>query len=160
MNFPSVTNFSVAKGTGGTTPPELYIPLWWYSGSVGSQSAYTTAGSAFIGRGSTSNNFTYAHTSAKLYTLNSSWLPTLKFALEVSMYSTNSSGAYAELWDLTTNSVVNGSSISTTAVSTASVIRSGQFTLIPGHIYGITTWVNAASYSCAVTDASLIVFPS
>lgn len=158
MNFPSVSQFSIAKGTGGTNPPEMYIPLWFYSGSYAGSGNASASSSNLISKNSTGIT-TSSSTGAKLHTLNSNWYPQQQFAFEASLQIGNASySAYAGLWDTTSGSLVSSSQISTNN-TTFSLVRSGRFTLIPGHVYGITLWTGNASYSAIMTDASLIVFP-
>jgi hypothetical protein len=144
---------SLVKTPSGIT--ELYIPLWVYSNSGGNATG-NFAGSLFLVKGGTNGPF--SNSGAKLHTLNANWSPTQKFALEVSIYSSNSAGtAYAELWDMTSNSGLVASQISTTS-TTATLLRSGQFTLTPGHAYGVTLWNSSSSYSTYITKAHLIAF--
>jgi hypothetical protein len=143
---------SLVKGTGA--PPEIYIPLWWYSGGIVSTSSVTSLGSKFLIKGSTTTN-TFLNV---LHTLNASWPSSTKFAFEIAIYC-NAGVARAELWDMTSNTAVIGSAVSTGA-TTATVIRSGQFNLTPGHNYGVTISNDFSADTVNVCDASLIVFPS
>jgi hypothetical protein len=147
---------SLAQGTG--SPPEIYIPLWWYSGSYSSMSAGSaSAGSQFVRRSTTTTNTTQN----PLHTLNTNWGANTKYAFEAAIQTTSSSvTAYAALWDVTSNSLVSASQISTTSYGIFSVVRSGQFTLTPGHSYAITLWASVGGTYTYLTDASLIVFPS
>lgn len=143
--------------SGGTKPPEMYIPLWWYSGSYSTYTGATVIGSVNLQKGSTSGSKGYnVDSSTKLITLISSWPSTLNFALEATLYGGASQTVTAYLWDYTTNTTVSGSGLSTTA-TTATVIRSSQFTLVPGRTYGVT--FNNTGGAAYITDASLIVFP-
>lgn len=155
MNFPSVSQFSVAKGTGGTNPPEMYIPLWWYSGSSVNTSLTSSNTSIFLMKASLGFGST-ASTASKLHTLNSNWLTTQKFAFEASMYGSASITAFASLYDITSGTVVT--SVSTNS-SSFTIVRSGQFTLTPGHVYGVQFYSGTSGSFVYLTDASLIVFP-
>lgn len=139
--------------------PELYYPLWWYSGLVSSPNNTSTQGTVFISKGSTSSTSSYSSSSALLCTINSNWSTSVKYAFEAAIRCSSSSGtAYAALFDITAGSIVSTSQISTTS-TTSTVIRSSSFTLIPSHSYAITTWSSVSSYSVLITDASLIIFP-
>jgi hypothetical protein len=145
----NLSDVSFAKTPTGIT--ELYIPLWIYSTSA---AAWKTAssGTAFLQKGTING---YAQVA--LHRLNSGWSPLQTFAFEASMYSSNSSStAYLALWDVTSNSLVSASQLSTTN-TTPTLLRSGQFTLTPGHSYGVTIWASG-SYNCNVTKAHLIAF--
>lgn len=149
---------SLVKGTG--SPPEIYIPLWWHSGSSAVVYNVTTQGSSFIVKGSATPTTSVSATQAKLHTLNSGWPSTTKFAFEVSLSGQSTPTTYyAALWDMTSNALINGSTVSISS-TTATVLRSGQFTLTPGHVYGVTGWASAGGLNEYITDASLIVFPS
>jgi Flp pilus assembly protein TadG len=111
-------------------------------------------------KGSTSTGVTFTASNAKLHTLNATWNPNNKYAFEASLQVTSPYTVYANLYDITAGAAVSGSQISTTS-TTFTVVRSGQFTLIPGHQYGISLWSNSGSGTMVyLTDASLIVFPS
>lgn len=139
--------------------PERYIELWWYSGNAFQPGGQTTAsGSYLVAKGTTSSYGTYSTANAKLYTVNSSWPTTTKFAFEAALNATGATTTYACLWDCTSNTQVSGTTISLASSSTYTVVRSGQFTLTPGHSYGIAIWNTNGSYGVYITDASLIVF--
>jgi hypothetical protein len=144
--------YSLAKGN-GTTPPEIYIPLWWYSGAV--VSTNTNQSTNLVGKGLTSLT---SSSNKNLHTLNSNWSSTQKYAFEATLYASSGAICWAQLWDITSNAAVSASQISTSN-TTATVIRSGQFTLTPGHIYGINLYTGNSA-NVYLTDASLIVFPS
>jgi hypothetical protein len=154
-----VANISLVK-TGNLA--EMYIPLWYYSiGYIGSQG--TQPSGYYVSKGQTIVSG-YGTSIVKLHTLSSNWSSSQKFALEASIYLNYWGGypAYAELWDMTTNTAVTSSQISASVTSaSATVVRSGQFTLTPGHIYGIALWVSGGSgYTAYLTKASLIAFLS
>lgn len=154
--YTDVAQTSIVKGA--TSAPEIYIPLWWYSGSTVINPA-SSSGSLFLPKGSTSAAGPTA-TSAKLHTLNANWSNTMNYALEAALSTANGGiSVNIALWDFTTGSIVTDSQLSTLAMQNT-VVRSGKFTLIPGHIYGVTIWNVNTSNNIAVTDASLIVFPS
>lgn len=134
--------------------PEYYIPLWWYSGST----TGTAQNLTFLQKGSTSTSTLATSTPANLHTLNSAWPATTKFALEVSMSTPAATTIRVDLYDITASALVSGSAISLTNATAMQVVRSGQFTLTPGHTYGIR--MNGGSSNVTMTDASLIVFPS
>lgn len=138
--------------------PELQFMLWWYSGGYYNQgtSAYTSAGEAFISKGSTSP----ATSPSSLIVLDSTLASDTLFAFEVGIQDADAGNV--ALWDITASAVVAGSEISWSAeLNYIHVLRSGQFALTPGHSYGITAWnPSGTSYFIWATDASLIVFPS
>jgi hypothetical protein len=141
--------------------PEYYIPLWWWSGNANQGLNGVTSAGTLIDKGAQMGVHASASaTSAnKLHTLNSAWAANTKYSFEATIYGSGAATTSAALWDITANAIVSGSTISTTS-TTATVVRSGQFTLTPGHIYGVTGWISNGSYYVSITDASLIVFPS
>jgi hypothetical protein len=145
---------SLIQGT-GSAPPEIYIPLWWYSGSK-TQSTATSSGTAWIARGRSTTVSTANQ--GVLHYLSSSWPASTKFALEAAIWTFGGTTSYFALYDVTSSTIVPSSQISTTS-TTATVTRSAQFTLTPGHSYAITAW-NTGAQTAYITDASLIVFPS
>lgn len=146
-----------AGGSGvATLPPELYEELWWYSGSYTS-ATYTLSGQFFVNKGSVSTGTSISSPNANLLTLNSNWSANQKYAFEASL-QIGTYIAYAALWDITSGTIITSSQISI-ANSNFKVVRSGQFTLTPGHAYGITIWCSNTSSSALLTDASLIIFP-
>jgi hypothetical protein len=148
----TLSQVSLVKTPSGIT--EIYIPLWVYS----SGTAGTTA-SGYAQKGSTTITST-ATNATTLHTLNTSWFQSQKFALEGSIYISNSAGtAYLQLVDLTTSSGVPNATISTTS-TTATLLRSGTFTLTPGHKYGLQLSSNVGSYTAYLTKAHLIAFLS
>lgn len=137
-------------------PPELYIPLWWYSGGSVTQSGVPSANSNYaLSKGSTTL-YAYNKSQAQLFTLNSSWPASVKYAVEATLWNSGTNTIYAELWDINSNTPVVGSQISSPS-TTATVVRSGSFTLTPGHSYALIVWSSGTGY---ITDASLIVFPN
>jgi hypothetical protein len=151
----TLSKTSLAKAPSSVT--ELYIPLWVADGTTANVGG-ASAGAQFIGDGN-SGYVTSSSSNAKLHTLSSGWSPTTQFAFEITFYVGNSAAtAYAELWDLTAGAAVSASQVSTTS-TTPTVVRSGKFTLTPGHQYGVTCWVSNTSYSTYPSDAHLIVFP-
>jgi hypothetical protein len=152
---PNLSCISLVNPSGNTLK-EAYIPLWVYSNSSAS-SGQSAAGSAFIGKGQT--NIASPGTSTKLHTLSSSWNPNQKFAFEASVYDANAAGTgYWALWDATSNTIVTASQISTSA-TTATLIRSGSFTLTPGHAYEIAAW-QSGGYAVYLTKAHLVALGS
>jgi hypothetical protein len=137
----------------GSAPPEIYIPLWWYSG-----------GNVQTNNSSASNYGLAKHTTTLmpnpiLHTLNTGWNPTAKFALEVALWTSSTSApANAALVDVTTGGTVITASQITTTSTTATVLRSAQVTLTNGHAYGVAVWSSNGG-TAYITDASLIVFP-
>lgn len=152
-------DLAILSMVGGSGIAEAKTPLWWADGtSIATLTNINAAGENFLSDGSTTLATSLATPSTKLFTLSSGWLSSQKFALEGTYWCGNSSyTAYLSLWDATSNLQVTTSQVSTT-LTTASVIRSGQFTLTPGHIYAVTPW-SSATTGVAVVDASLIVFP-
>lgn len=155
MQFYTVSQQSLAKS--GSSVVEEYIPLWFSDGTTVSSNSPTFY---LIGDGA---NSTYSQTSGsspvKLFTVNSNWNPSQKYAFEATIYSSSSSyTAYASLFDVTTSTAtqVSGTAVNTTN-TTMTVIRSGQFTLTPGHIYGVGI-ANSPSGITYICDASLVVF--
>jgi hypothetical protein len=139
--------------------PEYYIELWWYSGSF-AQNTASSSGVNWIAKGQTGAATISTQPYTTLHTLNANWNPNQKYAFEACLAAAVSSiTVYAALWDLTSGTVVSASQISATNTGTtmSSPIRSGQFTLTPGHKYGITGW-SSSGQAMELTDASLIVF--
>lgn len=132
--------------------------IWSADGANNNYTAQTSAGVSFLQDGA-SGYVASSVTGAKLFTLSSTWKPSTMFAFEGSL-GMGSSGYTVNLalWDLTSNAIVSGSSISSTS-TTISVIRSSQFTLIPGHVYGVTAWSSSTNTTTQISDASLIIFP-
>lgn len=136
---------------------EYPIPLWFADGTAQGDNS-TTSGVHWIKDGSSGGMGISITSETKLHALNSNWASSQKFAFEATLYVSSSGTAYTALWDMTSNSIVSSSQLSTTS-ATATVLRSGQFTLTLGHIYGVTLWNLSAGYS-NICDASLIVFGS
>jgi hypothetical protein len=152
MQYFDLAQLSLTKVPSRVT--ELYIPLWVADGTTVSISGGAAGGAAtFLQDGGTTGS---SGSAGRLHTLNSNWPTTTKFAFEATIYVAGSYTAYATLWDITSNSQVVSSQISTTS-TTATVVRSGQFVLIPGHVYGVSVW--CPSSSMYISDAHLIVFP-
>jgi hypothetical protein len=148
----TLSKTSLAKAPSSVT--ELYIPLWVADGTLTTATA-TSSGTTFLLDGGSAGAKTSA---ASLHTLNANWSPSQKFALEVSIANnTGGNTTNAALWDITSNTIVSGTQASVTA-TTVTVVRSGQFTLLPGHVYGVTIWCNAGT--AQISDASLVVFGS
>lgn len=149
----SLANLSAVK------PVEIYVPLWLANGTIAGNTVTSSTDPALLRDGSTGGmNASSSLADSRLFTLSSKWPANLKFAMEVTFYAQSGSTANMELWDITASSAVSSSSVSTTN-TTASVIRSAQFSLIPGHVYGVGWWNSTATYMTYITDASLIVFP-
>ena len=150
-----------ANGVTVAKPVELKYPLWWADGTnvsttVSVPQLLQDGTTTLLGSGNT------VSTSARLHTLSSNWSIGTKFAIEVTMYTSNAaSTATAQLFDVTSNtaSLVSGTSVTTTSTS-ATTLRSGQFTLTGGRSYCVAFNTTNATYYSYVTDASLIVFPS
>lgn len=140
-------------GSGGGGYKEHYYPLWIYSsGYIGSGTS--TSSGLLVPKGSTSlvGN---TSTSAVLHILNSSWSTTQKFSFECSCWISGTvATGYVALYDITTKTVVVNSQISTNATS-MTLYRSNQFTLVPGHSYGVTMWASTTS-PCILTKAQLV----
>lgn len=137
---------------------EMYIPLWVYS-SGSANATLSTPSSSLLQKGSTNTN-SPSQNATKLHTLNSSWTANQKFAFEVSIWNGSSSfTTYAALWDITAGAIVSSSQISTSS-TTATLIRSGQFTLTPGHSYGVALWTSSSSGPAYLTKAHLVAFLS
>lgn len=149
-------NLSLVK-TGNLT--EMYVPLWYYSSGSNGSSQATANTSSFIYKGGTGVT-TNTSSSAKLHTLSSNWSPNQQFAFEASLETGGASyAANAQLYDFTSSSAVSGSQVSTTSTS-FTLIRSGKFTLTPGHVYGVQLWIANNVVSASLTKASLIAFLS
>lgn len=158
MGGGSFGNLALASLLPPASFPELYQELWWYSGG---NTAIGNAGSAgnAIQKGSGSSLPSFSSSQTHLFTLGSNWNVSQQCAFEATLWTSGAYTCNAELWDITAGSVVSGSAISTTSTS-AIVVRSGKFTLIPSHSYGITYWsVTGSGTTVYLTDASLIVFP-
>jgi hypothetical protein len=147
----TLSKTSLAKAPSSVT--ELYIPLWVADGT----SVSTTSNQAFLKDGSSSTN---GSTPTTLFTLSPTFPPTTKFAIEATIWVSNASaGAGAQLYDVTASAAVVNASVQTQSTS-AVVVRSGQFTLIPGHSYGVYIFENiVGGYTAYCCDVSLIVFP-
>lgn len=141
----------------GNVIPELYIPLWWESGTViNASSTIQNLSRLKKGINVAANSST---SEVQLHTLNPNWSADTDYALEVSCsVSTASNTGTIALYDFTSDTEVPGSRI-TTAATMVRPLRSGKFKLTPGHAYGVTLTSSNSSYSVYVTDASLLVFP-
>lgn len=146
-----LANTSLVK-TGSLT--EMYIPLWVYSGG---SAAIINSTYAYLIKGGTGSTGGIA-SSNKFHTLSTNWLTSQSFSFEASIYSSTATPASATIWDMTSNIQVSNSTISTSS-TTATLIRSGQFTLIPGHAYGIALKSDGTA-TAHLTKASLIAFLS
>lgn len=134
---PSLSSIGLANPSGNTLK-EAYIPLWMYS-SGGATDASASSGLSWLQKGSTGTTTTSSSSAIRLFTLSSNWSSSQKFAFESSLYTNVSNAAQAQLWDFTSSQAVLGSSVSTTS-TTMTLIRSGLFTLVPSHVYGINAW--------------------
>lgn len=134
---------------------EMYIPLWVYSSGNVSAGGTTTM---YVQKGTTnSENASTTLSTIKLHTLNSSWPSAQKFAFEASVWSSSGTlAAYVTLYDCTASALVSSSQISSTS-TTATVIRSSQFTLTPGHVYGVAI-SSASTNSSYMSKAHLVAF--
>lgn len=132
--------------------PEYYIPLWW--GGLLSTTFSANTSRVQKGNSSPAASLTSATT---LHTLNNAWSPLTKYALECAL-SVTSSTTNAQLYDITAASFIAGSLIQASSGGTLAVLRSAQFTLIPGHTYAVSVWA-AGGQTTNLTDLSLIVFP-
>lgn len=142
----------------GGKPVEYPIPLWVADGQA-AQWNCGTEGSCFLADGTNSPQSNTTGSNTRLFTLNSNWSPSQKYAFEATIYVQSGYTAYAELYDVTSSTYITASRISSTS-TTATVVRSGQFTLTPGHVYAVTFWgPNQSSIYEYISDASLIVFP-
>ncbi len=149
--YTASTTSAVTMGTPPNTIAEEPIPLWVYSSAyvnVATSSAY------YLAKGSTPTQTVGVQ--SKLHTLSSSWATGQQFAFEASISDSSTSGvAYAALYDLTgTPTIVSGSQVSVTG-TVFTRIRSGSFTLTPGHVYGVGIW-SSGSYQVFLTKAHLI----
>lgn len=155
-----VIDLSTLSLVGGSGIAEAKIPLWWADGTYWAQ-AQSNPGQACLGDGSTNMYSPASSGPTCLIQIPSNTLTGTQFAFEstIEAYTSNTS-VLAEIWDMTSNTGVTASQISTTTTA-FSVIRSGKFTLTLGHWYGVTLWDNPASgTNMYISDASLIVFPS
>ncbi|WP_088186036.1 hypothetical protein [Desulfosporosinus sp. FKA] len=154
FNSYDLNNLSLVNSSSGYK--EFYVPLWIYSSGYLNAGGYNSAGNAFVGKG-TVNATASNLPNAILHKLSSSWSANTKFALECS-FSGQQYTNYIALWDLTSGTIVSSSQISTTSTTMTS-LRSSQFTLIPGHNYGITFW-NSNSYNVYISKAHLVAIMS
>lgn len=149
----SITRFSLQSGN---RLKEAYIPLWVYSSSYDDAGAGGIAGGVVVQKGTTNVNTPSGSTATIMHTLNSNWPSSQKFAFEASFNLSSSGGtAYLCLYDITAGAVIGASQISTTS-TTATLIRSGSFTLTPGHEYAVSLWTNSSAYSCRPNKAHLV----
>jgi hypothetical protein len=144
-------------------PVETYTTLWSADGTT-TQGAFNvsyaqSAGGYYVCDSIGIGNVAYTDSRAQIFTLSSNAKSTQKYAFETTVYINSSSYTLnVALWDMTSNALVSSSQVTTTA-TTATVVRSGQFTLTPGHIYGVTIWCPTSSATGYLSDASLITFP-
>lgn len=123
------------------------------SGTPASTTA-STQDSAFLNYGVATMPIGTTGSAARLLTLSSNWPSSTIFAFEVTSYNGVGSASYIDLYDVTSaTSIVQISTGSTTAT----VIRSGQFTLTPGHVYAVSLRSSSGG-NAYITDSSLIVF--
>lgn len=151
MQFYDLSQTSLAKS--GSSIVEEYIPLWMADGGWSGTSGAGGKGINFIVDGGSYSSS--SNSGVRLFSLSSNWSTNQLYALEMTCSQSGGTGYYA-LWDfsLPTPAIVSGSQIS----GSSNDIRSGQFTLTPGHQYGITFWNSSSSYTTYFSDASLIVF--
>lgn len=159
FNQYTASNLSLVKSANGMT--ELYIPLWVYSsGTVSTTLTASTFNMLTKGSTSVTSGSTVPTSNAvKLHSLSSNWSTSQKFALEVSIYISSAASVGVQLVDITAGSSVIGASVASTS-TTATLLRSGQFTLIPGHQYGVTLYTTNASYTAYLTKAHLVALLS
>jgi hypothetical protein len=146
---------------GGVKSVEVYVPLWWASGSTGSNTQTTSAGSgsSMIADGGTVTYGPTGYTPTQLFTLSSKSPFSTNFAFEATFNCGTSNTGNVALWDITSNTIVSGSQVSLSNVTAKTIVRSGTFTLIPSHVYGVTIWQTSQTATTYVCDASLIIFP-
>lgn len=104
------------------------------------------------------SNSAYAN-NAVLHTFSSKWTSSVKVAFEATIWSTGTT-VYSALYDASTSSgtLISGSTVSTTA-TTATVIRSSQFTITSGKPLAVAWYGSSSGQDYYICDASLIIFP-
>lgn len=138
----------------GAGYPEQYIPLWPNASTGSGTSLSASAAGGYFAKYAT-NLIAGIVTAGALYTVPSSAPTSQNYALELGLWG--SVATNAALWDITTGSLVSGSTISTTGTANPlAPLRSSQFTLTPGHAYTVTVWVSASG-NLSLADASLVV---
>ncbi|WP_088186035.1 hypothetical protein [Desulfosporosinus sp. FKA] len=159
INIYTASQESLAN-SGGSSIVESKIPLWWADGTSagsGTNAGNNVAGYIFLHDGGSLSNV--VDSSEHLFIINSNYAASQKYSFEATLL-VSSSVIYCNvgIWDFTTTSLVSGSQINSNSIS-ATTIRSGNFTLVPSHIYGITLWWSGSGgYTFSIVDASLIVF--
>jgi hypothetical protein len=131
--------YTASQVTLGSSAPvvEQKYPLWVYSSGTASSTA--TSAPYLLQKGTTS----LSGSATGIYTLRSTWSSSQKYALDVSLSNTNSGyTSYAALWDTTSGTIVSASQVSTTS-TTSTLLRSGSFTLTPGHSYNVSIWTTS-----------------
>lgn len=147
---------------GSATPSNVVAEekiLLWSANGTNANTTQTAAGNYTIQEGTAIITSANGIGGWRLHTLNANWPPNTQFALEVTVQVTSGSTVYAGLDDDTSGTpynVIPGSQVSASTLSFTTV-RSGKFTLTPGHSYKVAVWVNNGTGY--ITDASLIVFP-
>lgn len=153
-----VIDLSTLSMVDGSGIAETKIPLWWADGTSSADNSVTAW--LYLVDGSTSFTLSPPNISGVLHTLSSNWSQTQKYALEVTMW-VGSSGATLTA-GIFQNPTSNGGtmigSVSTGATS-ATVLRSSQFTLTPSSPLGVAVQINNSGVELYISDASLIVFP-
>lgn len=140
--------------TGSLT--ECYLPLWYYSS--GSALGLSTGAVCYAQKGTNGVASSATGTAVKLHTLSANWSPNQKFAFEASFDS--SSASYSVnicLYDITAGAIVSSSQVSIVS-NTMTLLRSGSFTLIPGHVYGVQ--LQSTSANPYLSKASLVALLS
>lgn len=84
--------------------------------------------------------------------------PSITYLFETVGSASSGYTGYAGLWDLTANSLVSGSVVSTTvsAADNMMPIRSGPIALIAGHTYAPTVWSSSSGYSGNIYAARIV----
>jgi hypothetical protein len=148
----TLSKTSLAKTPSSAT--ELYIPLWVADGTYVQTTVNGPAFSCLTDGG------TIGNPGSVVFNLSPNWSASQQYALEVTLSHTGGTAtAYAALWDNTSNSLVSASQIATNN-TTLGVVRSGKFTLIPGHAYKVSVWTSDATQYAQIADAFLVVFGS
>lgn len=134
---------------------ETYMDLWcsdstWQSAALSAQNP----GTSFL----VNNTISSSGAAGEHLVFTANWSQDTKVALEATLYGNVSSiTSRLALWDLVTNSIVDASQVFAKS-TTAKVVRSNQFTLIPGRSYALTIWGSFDPDAAYCTDASLIIF--
>lgn len=152
-----VIDLSTLSLAGGSGIAENKIGLWWADGTSMNTSA--TNQYNFLQDGSTSTTTATTGSAVKLFTLSPNWPANLKYAFEATI-STYSASYVIQcyLYDISNSSVVQNVY---TSATTPTVVRSGQFTLTPNHVYGVMFYpASGATGNVYIEDASLVIFPT